>query len=162
MRHLPDKRELSNLCNWVISRMHGWTFWKVFEGTGMPERLPDLGLGIKGVKLQPGKEKNIGDRRGIVREHRRTREKRRERCLRACVVNCDWAVPILRSAVCSSKSTVRLCEHPKALSLLSTRATALLWAIQESSDYWTPPASEATNKKYIIDIGTLLCITIRL
>ena len=43
----------------------------------MPERLPDLGLGIKGVQLQPEEGRNIGDRRENIREHQRVREKRR-------------------------------------------------------------------------------------
>ena len=29
----------------------------------MPERLPDLGLGIEGVELQPEEERNMGDQR---------------------------------------------------------------------------------------------------
>ena len=36
----------------------------------MPGRLPDSGLGIKGVELQPEGERNI-------REHRRARRKKR-------------------------------------------------------------------------------------
>ena len=43
----------------------------------MSERLPDLGLGIKGVGLQPAEDRNIGDRRELIREHRRAREKKR-------------------------------------------------------------------------------------
>ena len=59
----------------------------------MPERLPDLGLCIKGVKLQPGKERNIRDQRENVRVHQRARE---ETCsLRACVVNRDCIIAIL-------------------------------------------------------------------
>ena len=43
----------------------------------MPERLPDLGLGIKGVELQPEGERNIRDQRENIREHQRAREKKR-------------------------------------------------------------------------------------
>ena len=38
----------------------------------MPERLPDLGLGIKGVELQPEEgEKSIRDQRDNIRECQR-------------------------------------------------------------------------------------------
>ena len=43
----------------------------------MSERLPDLGLGIKGVELEPEEGRNIGDQRENIREHRRAREKKR-------------------------------------------------------------------------------------
>ena len=37
----------------------------------MPERLPDLGLGIKGVELPPKEERNIRDQRENTRERER-------------------------------------------------------------------------------------------
>ena len=68
------------------------------------------------------------------REHQRASESEREEetcCLRACVVNRDCVIAILRPVVCSSVNiateyTGELCENPRALSSLSTRATALL------------------------------------
>ena len=43
----------------------------------MPERLPDLELGIKGMALQPEEGRNIGDQRENIRERQRAREKKR-------------------------------------------------------------------------------------
>ena len=43
----------------------------------MPGRLPDLGLGMKAMELQPEEERNIGYQREDIREHRRAREKKR-------------------------------------------------------------------------------------
>ena len=58
----------------------------------MPERLPDLGLGIKGMELQPEEERNIRYQRENIREHCMESEREEETCclrLRACVVNRD-------------------------------------------------------------------------
>ena len=44
----------------------------------MPERLPDLGLGIKGVELQPEAERNIGDQRERISESTGERKRRRD------------------------------------------------------------------------------------
>ena len=85
------------------------------------------------------------------REHQRASESEREEetcCLWACVVNRDCVITILRSVGCSSESTTGLCEHPRALSSLSTRTTALLWTIQESLwTFGTPLASTKTKDK---------------
>ena len=43
----------------------------------MPERLPDLGLGIKDVELQPEEERKVRYQRENIRVHRRAREKKR-------------------------------------------------------------------------------------
>ena len=43
----------------------------------MPERLPDLGLSIKGVELQPEEERNIEIREGTS-ESIEERERRRD------------------------------------------------------------------------------------
>ena len=59
----------------------------------MHERLPDLGLGIKGIELQPEEERNRDQRENI-----RVTESEREEtcCLRDGVVNRDCVVAILR------------------------------------------------------------------
>ena len=99
--------------------------------------LPDLGLCIKGVELQPGRERNI-------RDHQRASESIREWESRRDVLTtslCREVWPChrhLKSVVCSStniatESSVELCEHPGTLSSVSTRATAVLWTIQQSS-----------------------------
>ena len=103
IHHMADKRE-SNVCDWMISRVYGWTFWKVFEGTGMPERLPDLGLSIKGLELQP-EEERTSEIRERPSESIRERESRRDGlstslCLQPMTVlspSCHLA-----SVVCSS------------------------------------------------------------
>ena len=41
------------ICGTEWFQMHEWTFWKVCERTGNPETLPDLGLLIQGMELQP-------------------------------------------------------------------------------------------------------------
>ena len=66
----------------------------------MRERLPDLGLGIKGVELQPEEREK---HRRSEREHQRASESEREEetcCLRACAVNRHCVIAILRSVVC--------------------------------------------------------------
>ena len=57
-----------------MAKLPGSPSWKVFEGTDMPERLPDLGLHIKGVELSPGRENH----RRSEREHQRASESERE------------------------------------------------------------------------------------
>ena len=149
-------------------RVHGWTFWKVLEGTGLPERLPDLGLCIKGVELQPEGERNITIHEIRERTSESIREHERRRDMLSTSLCCQLRLCYrhLESLVCSSmnialESTAELCERTSLDTFIPVNMRYCTAVSNPGifTDNWTPLASE-TRDKYTIDIGTSPCVTI--
>ena len=126
MRHLADSR-YSNLWDGVVSNawlnvLEGvWKNWKSWDTSRVGAAYIRHGVAAEREKNQQRWEReNIGERQ------RASEGRRNVCCLRACVVNCDCAIPILDLVVWSSRYTVRLCDTPGTF-IAVIRATALPW-----------------------------------